>query len=95
MPVDLSLEFGLIVVTEGHIGLHTLCFSLLGGEVESEHVSFQKLLVDHLIENWGDSFLGKSWISHTDNSFEIASSEDGLLLLYVTEFLVLNMDLTR
>jgi hypothetical protein len=52
-------------------------------------------LVDHLIENWGDSFLGKSWVSHTDNSFEIASSEDGLLLLYVTEFLVLNMDLTR
>jgi len=67
---------------------------LLGGEVKSKNISFQKLLVDHLIENWGDSFLSESWISHTDNSLEIASSEDSLLLFNVTELLVFNVNLS-
>lgn len=66
----------------------------MGGEVEGEHVTLQQLLVHHLIEHWSNSLLGKSWVGHTNNGFKVISSEDGLLLLNVTEFLVLNVDLS-
>jgi len=75
--------------------LNTLLLSLFGSEIESKYISFKKLLVDHFIEHWSNSFLSKSWISHTDNSLEVASGKDSLLLLDITEFLVLNVDLSR
>jgi len=75
--------------------LNTLLLSLFGSEIESKYISFKKLLVDHFIEHWGNSFLSKSWISHTDNSLEVASGKDSLLLLDITEFLVFNVDLSR
>jgi hypothetical protein len=50
-------------------------------------------LVHHLIENWSNAFLSKSWISHTNDRFEVVTSEDGLLFLNITELLVLNENL--
>jgi hypothetical protein len=66
----------------------------LSGEIESKNVALKQFLVNHLIENWLDATFSESWIGHTDNSFEVISSEDSLLFLDITEFLVLNVNLS-
>jgi hypothetical protein len=52
------------------------------------------MLVHHFVEDWLDSFLGKSWISHTDNGLEVGASENGGLFLDITEFLISNVNLS-
>lgn len=52
------------------------------------------MLVHHFVEDWFDSFLGESWISHTDNGLEVRSSENGGLFLDITEFLISNVNLS-
>ena len=51
-------------------------------------------MVHHFVEDWLDVFLGESWVGHTNDTLEVVASENGLLLLNVTEFLVLNNNLT-
>jgi hypothetical protein len=94
MPVNVSLELGSIVETESQIRWHTHTFSLLGGKVECEHIVWDKLLVHHLVENRSHTFLSELWISKTNDSLKVATSENSALLLNITEFLVLNVDLT-
>lgn len=48
----------------------------------------------HFIEYWSNSSLSKSWVSKTNDSFEVRSSENGMLSLNITELLVFNMNLT-
>jgi len=52
------------------------------------------MLLNHFIENWSDSSLSKSWISETNNSFEIRASEDSMLSFDITEFLIFDVNLT-
>jgi hypothetical protein len=52
------------------------------------------MLLNHLIENWSDSSLSKSWISKTDNSLEVRSSEDGVLSFDITELLIFDVNLS-
>ena len=52
------------------------------------------MLVHHFVEDWLDAFLGESWVSHTDDGLEVRASEDGRLLLDITEFLISNVNLS-
>ena len=93
--MNVSLEFGLVKVAESQIGLDTILLLVLdGGEIEGEKVLLKKVLVDHFIENWGDSSLGEGWVSQTNNSLEVRPSENSMLLLYITKLLILNMNLS-
>lgn len=92
--MDVAGELGYIVVSKSEIRLHSQTFGLLGGQVEGEDVLCQKLLANHLVEHWCNSFLGKSWVSHSNDSFEVLSGENSRLFLDISEFLVLNVDLT-
>ena len=94
MPCDISYILLFIVVTKSHVGLHSSCLLLLGSEIEGEDITFQKLLVHHLIKNWDNTWLCKFWIGHTNDGFEVVSSKNCSLLLNITELLVFNMDLS-
>lgn len=53
------------------------------------------MLVNHFVEYWFNSFLGKCWISHTDDGLEVWASEDSGLFLNISEFLGSDMNLSR
>lgn len=64
IPVNVSLEFSLVIVAESQIGLDAiLLFVLDGSQIEREHVALEKFLLDHLIKYWGDSSLSEGWVS--------------------------------
>ena len=94
MPCDISCILKSVVVAKSHVRLHASCLLLLGGEIEGEDIAFKKLLIHHLIKDWDNSWLCKLWIGHTDDGFEVVSSENCLLFLDITELLILNMDLS-
>jgi len=52
------------------------------------------MLIHHFVEYWFNSFLGKCWISHTDDCLEIGASEDSRLFLDISEFLISDMNLS-
>lgn len=94
MPVEFTAELARVVIAERQVRLVThASFFLPSRQVESEHVARQKMLVHHLIENRSDTLLGESWISHTDDSFEVITGEDGLLSEDVSELLLRDVNL--
>jgi hypothetical protein len=52
------------------------------------------MLLNHFVENWSNSSLGKSWVSKTNNGFEIRASENSVLLLDITELLIFDVNLS-
>jgi hypothetical protein len=51
-------------------------------------------LIDHFVEDWGDTSLSERWISQSYNSLEVGACENSVLLLNITKFLILNMNLS-
>jgi hypothetical protein len=94
MPLEVTGELGLVVVAECQIRLasHVRLF-LFCRQVESKHVARQKTLVYHLIENGSDTFLGKSWVSQTNDCVEVFTTKDAILFLDVSKLLLLDVNL--
>lgn len=70
--MDVSLELGLVVITESKVRLSVeSVLVILTGQIESENVALKKVLLNHLVENWGNSFLSQGWVSETNNGLEV------------------------
>lgn len=70
--MDVSLELGLVVITESKVRLSVeSVLVILTGQIESENVALKKVLLNHLVENWGNSFLSQGWVSETNDGFEV------------------------
>lgn len=70
--MDVSLELGLVVITESKVRLSVVSvLVILTGQIESENVALKKVLLNHLVENWGNSFLSQGWVSETNNGLEV------------------------
>jgi hypothetical protein len=67
VPVNVSRELGLVVVTEGQVRLLALRLILRRGKVESEHVALKQVLGHHLIEDGSDARLSKGRVSETND----------------------------
>jgi hypothetical protein len=67
---------------------------LLRSEIKCEQVILKKVLINQCVKYGFNSFLGKCWISPTDNGLEVGASEDSRLFFNVTEFLSLDMNLS-
>lgn len=93
--MDVSLEFRLVEVAESQVGLDTKLLLILdGGEIEREHVGIKKFLLYHFIKYGGHTSLSKRWVGQSYDRLEVGAGEDSVLLLYLTELLVLNMNLS-
>lgn len=95
VPVDVTVELGLVEVPEGQVGLDTeFLFVLDRSEIEREYVAVKELLINHLVEYWGHTSLGKGWVRQSYNSLKVRAGENSVLLLNITKLLILDMNLS-
>ena len=95
VPVNLACIFVSIIVTKCQVRFVSSGFRLFWSQIEGKNVSFQKVLINHFVKHWFDTFFGKCWVCQTNNRFEIITSENSLLLFNIAKLLINNVYLSR